>query len=314
MYQAFCAVNSAIQAHRSSRSFSDKADGGSSPLCEEHSLYLAALSSCLHEPVDKICRLLRANKSFLQRVDHYRNTMQKSAQLHRHLASFRFSQKKEYKKAISQYPGSRMLVSFHFGDFIYSNNLVAGHEEENRSQCFLTQLPPTEAFRSNMVRCFGEHEFANRQQLTTNAETPTRLISRLKKQSTTLLTFVDLPSGFGQRIKVTFLGRDAWFPKGPALLCVAAQVPIIPVLSYQSGEINHITVHPIIEPAPNEGESRGSACIRITQALVNILEAYLRMYPWQWRYLSALPAFFNESESPAGKACSQPVRARVGTG
>lgn len=297
MHQALIAGNTAAQLRPDCHSFGRVTGWPISHRGGDRSLYYSALSCYLHEPEKKVRRLLRANRRYLKRVEQYRNSVQGIARLNQHLASFRFTQQEAFTEFLGEYPKSRILAGFHFGDFIYSNNVVAAREEEGREQCFLAQLPPSAAFLGNMSRCFGERAFAHRQQLIASEVSPARLIARLGNDNTTLLTFVDLPDGFGKRIKVSFLGREAWFPKGPSLLSVAATVPVIPVISYLAGGTNHIRVHPLINPRADGSESRESACLRITQSLVDILEAYLSLFPWQWRYLAALPSFFHESKS-----------------
>lgn len=259
--------------------------------------YLAALSRYLHEPQRAISSLLKTNCNYLREVDRFRNTRQFRHRLNKHLRSFQFSQQDGFRCIQHRFPGSRILVSYHFGDFIYGNNVLACHEAAQRQQYFLTQLPSTAAFISNMNHCFGEARFSRRIQITADSTTPAALVARLRSEPCTLLTFADLPPGFGEPTPLRFLGREAWFPKGPAVLALMANAPIVPVLNWRQGATNRVQIYPLISPKLRDGESLQQASSRITQNLVNILEAALLHNPWQWRYLSALPSYFEPSST-----------------
>lgn len=186
---------------------------------------LLSLSRCLHEPCSTVKRLLGDNRKYLNEVERLRNRVQPSSRLDRHLASFQLQQPEELEELLRHIPGSRILVSFHFGDFIYGNSIVAGLEEPGRQQCYLTQLPATEAFLANMKLCFGADGIQRREQFLTASVSPQSLVKKLRREQCTLLTFVDLPAGFGERVGVSFLGRKAWFSKGPAVLSLASGAP-----------------------------------------------------------------------------------------
>ncbi len=250
------------------------------------------LSRYLHEPNSAMLQLLRKHRRYFNEVNRFRHRRQSPQVLDRHLASFQFQQRHEFDELQRHYPGSRILVSYHFGDFIYGNNLVAGCEIAGRQQYYLTQLPSSDAFLSNMHYCFGKDGFSNREQITANAVSAATLVRKLRSERCSLLTFVDLPSGFGERIRVSFLDRQAWFPKGPAVLSLASGAPILPVIHCRTGNSNHIQLFPLLEARKFHGESLLQASTRLTQSLVTILERALRRYPWQWRFLSLLPTYF----------------------
>jgi hypothetical protein len=264
---------------------------------QERNAYLAALSRYLHEPQGAISSLLKTNRKYLREVDCFRNTRQRKYKLTHHLRSFQFSQDAGFHCIQNRFPGSRILVSFHFGDFIYGNNVLASSEEPERQQYFLTQLPSTTAFIKNMNDCFGADRFARRTQITTDSTQAAALVARLRGETCTLLTFADLPPGFGEATRLRFLGRDAWFPKGPSLLALMAKAPLIPVLNWRHGRTNRVKIYPLITPDLCDGESLQQASSRITQKLVTILEDALLQNPWQWRFLSALPSYFQPASS-----------------
>ena len=88
------------------------------------------------------------------------------------------------------------------------------------------------------------------------------------------------------------MNRKALFPSGAATLSVLSHVPILPVLSMENEGANHVVVFPQMEPDRIDGESKNALVQRLTQKLVDILESALNEYSWQWRYLSALSAYF----------------------
>lgn len=254
------------------------------------------LSSLLHEPEQQVQQWLQRNRSYLARVERFRNKTQPRARLQAHKASFRFQQRQEFEELIHLDSRSRILLGFHFGDFIYGNNVVADSEPGSRRQCFLTQLPPTDHFLRNMRSCFGEEQFNNRQQLIADNTTSAELAAHLRRPQCSLLSFVDLPVGFGERVEVNFLGRRAWFPKGPATLALVCKIPLLPVINWWDGRLNRIQLFEQIEPRIATGETLQQATTRITQSLAGILESVLLQHPWQWRFLTALPAFFVEPD------------------
>lgn len=254
------------------------------------------LSSALHEPEKQIRGWLERNRKFLKDVESYRNKRQANAKLHAHKESFLCPQEYEFKKLCNSDVRSRLLVSYHFGDFVYGNNVLASFESRARQQSFLTQLSPGEEFLQNMRNCFGQAEFDKRDQLTLDSVSSSELLATLRNSGQTLLSFVDLPAGFGERIEVSFLGRRAWFPKGPAALCLASKTPILPVINVRNGLKNIIHLSEQIEPATKSSESFHCALTRITQTLVHVLEEFVTLCPWQWRFLSALPSYYLEPQ------------------
>ncbi len=257
-----------------------------------NSEYQAAIGRYLHLPGSEVRRLLHRNRKFLRGVECFRNTPQSINRLEKHVESFTVDSKEETTKFLAEDKRSRLLVSFHFGDFIYGNNVLASYEGYGRKQFFFTQLNPTTAFTANMEKAFGISKSAGPRQLTSKSSTAIGLVKKLKAENTSLLTFMDLPRGFGECTRVNFLGRHAWFPKGPAMLSLLAGVPILPILNYQEGNRHIINVFPLIESGIGDKNERKETAQRITQQLVSYLERALALYPSQWRFLSALPSFF----------------------
>ncbi len=255
------------------------------------------LSTILHEPNKQIDYWIKQNRHYLANVESLRNYRQSDSSLESHLNSFLCLQKNDFIDLCNHDARSRLLVSYHFGDFIYGNNVLAGFESDTRQQSFLTQLHSSSGFLHNMHSCFGETEFSKRRQLTLDTTSSSDLLALLRKPNQTVLSFVDLPYGFGERVAVSFLGRRAWFPKGPATLSLVSKSPIVPVINVWDGVRNSIQLRLQIEPIRQPQESLHDAVARITQSLVSVLEELVILYPWQWRFLSALPSYYLEPEA-----------------
>lgn len=89
---------------------------------------LACLSRCLGEPAGECQRILGANSRYLEAVERFRNAPQSQACLNRHVASFQFAQKDQLDFLDRHDRRSRLIASYHAGDFIYGANVYANHE------------------------------------------------------------------------------------------------------------------------------------------------------------------------------------------
>ncbi len=254
------------------------------------------LGRYLNLPLRELRSLLKRNRNYLASIESLRNQKQPRVVLKNHVQSFRFEHKSQFLHLINADKRSRLLVSYHFGDFVYGNNALAKLEEKTRDQFFLTQLHPTSGFTSNMHTAFAA-TVDRPKQLTTDSCTALSLVRLLKKDNTTLLTFMDLPKGFGERVKVKFFGKEAWFPKGPASIALLAKAPILPILNISGERNNEIKVFPQIEPVELSTRNIEEAVRKTTQQLVSHLEGAISLYPWQWRFLTNLPSFFENSEA-----------------
>ncbi len=252
----------------------------------------SALSRILREPQQEVKALLDRNWRYLAQVEKYRNRRLSPSTVHKHIDSFRFEQSDEYQQLLQQDSRSRLIVSFHFGDFVYGPNIVASFEGASRKQYFLTQLESTPEFLANWRAGFSHRRTRQPKQLIVSATSAVQLIRLLQIPDTTLLTFADLPPGFGRCTQVKLLGREAVFPSGPATLSVLSQVPMVPVLNVEVRGMNQVIAFPQLEPSLKIGESREQKVERLTQNLATILETALLEYAWQWRYLSLFPAYF----------------------
>ena len=259
-------------------------------------LLLATLSQCLHEPQSRCRKILRANTAYLSRVERYRNQPQSRARLLKHVARFEFPQQQELTRLDAEDQRPRLVASIHAGDFIYGTNVFANIESPNTRQFVLLQKTPGEAFQRNLSLAFGKKRYSSRTQLLLESFDFIQFRRRLNSSKSSLLTFTDLPPGFGRRVQIDFLGRAAWFPVGPALMAIANKMPILPLLNFSVGKANRIQLWPLIEPQRQAGQNIEEAAREVTQQLSYPLQWLLQRCPEQWRFLSALPSFFREEE------------------
>ena len=260
------------------------------------SALLATLSRVLHEPHGRCQQILRTNASYLSAVERLRNQPQSRARLRQHTSRFHFPQSRDLQLLDANDQRSRLVASYHTGDFIYGSNVFAGHESPETTQYVLMQKSPSAAFQQNLCSAFGERQFRSRTQLLLEDFDFLKFRRLLNSGKSSLLSFVDLPPGFGRRIQINFLGRKAWFPMGPALMAIANRMPILPLLNYSNGSCHHIQLWPLIETANRPGQSLEQNAREITQQLSYPLQWLLQSSPEQWRYLTALPAYFEETE------------------
>lgn len=259
-------------------------------------LLLATLSQCLHEPQSRCLKILKANAAYLSRVERYRNQPQDRAQLLKHVAQFEFPQQQELSRLDAEDQRPRLVASIHAGDFIYGTNVFANYESPDTKQYVLLQKAPSETFQRNLSQAFGEKRYRSRTQLLLDSFDFAQFRRRLNSSKSSLLTFTDLPPGFGRRVKIDFLGRAAWFPAGPALMAIANRMPILPLLNFSKGNSNRLQLWPLIEPGRPAGQSIEEAVRAVTQQLSYPLQWLVQHSPEQWRFLSALPSFFEEAE------------------
>ena len=259
---------------------------------------LQAITHYLRLPESECVTQLAANKRFLAEVERRRTTLQSRSRLRRHLGKWRCESLSSYQELLASDPRSRIIATFHFGDFVFGMNYLLRHEPVQRGRIVLTQRVSDRAYFSNMQRAFSDRVTTPEQQWLTDGLSAARLGERLRNESITLVTFCDLPPQFGAGTRVEFLGRRAQFPRGAASLALRYQVPILPAICCYRRGVHHIVLAQQIEPHVRNEENRSACITRLTQQLIRQLESFVRVYPWQWRFLGSLPSYFAESEGP----------------
>ena len=255
----------------------------------EHS---TCISIYLRESLRYTEIILLKNAFFQKRLQYRRNQTLDDLSLKNHIGRFDFEQQQEYSMLVSQDKRSRILACYHFGDFVYAMNYIVSLEAISRKGLLLSQSEATSQYFDNMERAFGKKVTGTDSQIICSKLDITRLSSLLRKGNSTLVLFCDLPNGYGEQVRVKFLNRSAWFPKGPAVLALVNKVPLLPSISYYDGKRHKIELANQIEPYTLNHESLEDGVIRITQELVDFFEYFLYRYPEQWRFLQKLPLYF----------------------
>ncbi len=82
---------------------------------------------------------------------------------------------------------------------------------------------------------------------------------------------------------VTFFGRPAYTPVGPAALSLMTGAPILPCFLIRQGRRFRLMMEPPI-PTP-QTRDRAEALVHITQAWSDVVESYIRRYPDHWVWM-----------------------------
>lgn len=256
---------------------------------------LGALSIYLREPCEQVRRVLNRHVRLQQRLDHQRQQLLSKSQLQRLQQSFSFPSQQAYSQLLASDSRSRILAAFHLGDYVFGMNALVASVPHRGVVRVLSQQAATANQWQNVRAAFGARTHGPEAELLTANTAPSQLSTFLRKRGSTLLLFCDLPVGNGELVKVRFLGRDAWFPRGAATLAVANRVPVLPVITFRQGRRNQIAVLPQLESVPKHhaGERSSHRVQQLTQALVNILQQFFLWSPEQWRFLQSLPLYFD---------------------
>ena len=87
---------------------------------------------------------------------------------------------------------------------------------------------------------------------------------------------------FGHGLTVSLCGHEVLFPRGPAILSLRAQAPVVPVFLVREGPwAFRLCVEPPIWPTTTDGRLDRSIR-RLTQAYADVVARYLRRFPDQW--------------------------------
>ncbi len=85
----------------------------------------------------------------------------------------------------------------------------------------------------------------------------------------------------GNGIKINFMGKDVLIPRGPAVISLKTEAPIILIFLIREKDNNFkIIIEEAIHPAEFQDEE--SSVRLLTQKYVRILEKYIKDYPTQW--------------------------------
>lgn len=266
------------------------------------------LADLLHEPLSSMHRRWRRHHVYLQQTDTDRNRHLCARRARRILSSQRCPQRDDYFALVREDNRSRIYTAYHFGDFVYGLNFLLQSCPQERPDSasgrrllVLTEKGSSAAYQANLRRLFGAPWAAHIEELNIarlgRRAAMLRLVRALHRGNCSLVMFCDLPPAFGAEVRVSFLGRPALFPAGPATLSIVTGAPMLPVICTMRDGRREILLSPQIEPVPRPGESRAVLTSRLTQSLVCILEQQFRPRPEYWRFLRWLPAFLQSPQA-----------------
>ncbi|MFK7863501.1 MAG: hypothetical protein AB8B95_04645 [Pseudohongiellaceae bacterium] len=253
---------------------------------------LLQLSFYLREPLKETQELLNRNEKHLQKVEILRNHPQRHSTLVEHIKKIHVPQESHFKHLDAADETPKIIVSFHFGDFIYGVHKLLSSQESTANTLVLSQKKSTEQYLKNMKSAFGENSASLENQLLLDEVTIKDLMVFLRRPKSRLVMFADLPSAYGETTEINFLGRKAFFPRSIGLLALASKVPILPVICINANTGHRVEIGKQIEPNAVFNETKADAITRITQTQIDFFEYYFLQDKSQWRYLQYLAQYF----------------------
>lgn len=274
-----------------------KKSGDSSKINASKQQDFLRIAFYLREPLQATVAILRVNQLFLAKVEKLRNSVQSPSSIVRHVQRFHIPQQTEISSLLSNDRRSRIIASYHFGDFVYGLHKLLCLQDDPSKTLVLSQSTSSPEYIKNMASGFGDKGAGSQNQALLANTDVRHLCEFLRIPMQCLVMFADLPREFGESVDVEFLGRKAAFPKSIALLSLVNKVPILPVICFQEGGVHRVEAGRQIEPRLLDGETRTDAVNRITQLQINFFQYFFTQHKEQWRYLHHLPKYFAEAQS-----------------
>lgn len=256
------------------------------PQCERE------ISLLLRRPIASVRSHLAWNRLHNSRLELRRTRRGRAMQVRRYCDAIRFEQQQDYLDLLRADTRSRIVGSFHFGDFLFGAARLFSLESARRRSFVVSLNRSVQASYENLHHGFGQRAPGSECELLLRELGPAQLSQLLREGSTSLLLFCDLPPGLSETTCVRFLDRPARFSIGPALLALANRVPLLPLLSVYDGGSNCVRLGQQIEPELLETETLRQGARRLTQELVSVFERFLLGHPEQWRFLPLLPSYY----------------------
>jgi Bacterial lipid A biosynthesis acyltransferase len=255
------------------------------------------IAAAIRQPLSTVRMFLAKNRIYNRRFEQRRNTVEREVLVRRYCEGFTLSQHDDYLSLIRSDARSRIIVSFHIGDFLFGSACLLGLENSARRHYVLTLNKASKACYSNLAAGFGAAAPGPECELLFEATTSVQLSQILRTPNNSLLLFCDVPGGLNQTTEVEFLNRSAWFSAGPAVLAITNSVPLLPLINYSTDDRAYLRFGAQIEPKLLPSETLQQAVKRITQTLVSFFESVLQKHPDQWRFLALLPLYFVDPET-----------------
>lgn len=99
-------------------------------------------------------------------------------------------------------------------------------------------------------------------------------------------------------VTLPFMGKEAPFAMGPAILASLLQCPVITLFALLEGKVVRLYAHEIAKRIRLERRDRGSAVSEALRPFVNLLEEYALTHPYDWFNFYA---FWSLPKAPAGR-------------
>ena len=249
------------------------------------------LAYLLRQPIRDVTALLASNRAHNSGLERSRNIIYSQSLVRQYCSKILIPQHEDYLILERDDPRSRIVVSFHFGDFIYGCAKLFTLGSNARRKFVLSLNNSSSACYSNLLAGFGSEAPRPETELPLLQTSTARLSELLRAGNTSILLFCDLPPGLGEGTQVRLLNRVVCFSIGPAILAIANKVPILPLINFSNGEHNYVYLGRQIEPELMGSESLRIGARRITQELASFFEAVFVSYPEQWRFVSLLERY-----------------------
>lgn len=255
-------------------------------------------SLVLRQPSKAVRSLLAENRLYNKRFERRRHSVDSHCRVRSYCSAIRLPQQDEYLDLLRRDERSRILASFHCGDFLYGSAKLISLSATSHRHYVLSLNESSPACIENLAVGFGRETPWKAYELLLRQSSSLALSGLLRETRTSLLLFCDLPPGLNEAAEVSFLGRPAWFSIGPAMLSLSNRIPLLPLINYFDGEANRVVLGRQFEPQRDGSESLRQAASRMTQQLVAFFEDIFVQHPEQWRFLSLLPSYFAKPDMP----------------
>lgn len=255
------------------------------------------IAHAFRQPVNAIDTLLARNRLHNCRFEQRRHKVERASLVQRYCEGFEIPQREDYLELIRKDGRSRIVASFHSGDFLYGSASLFSIDSNKRRKYVLSLNRSSIACYSNLTAGFGHEAPGPGSELLLCETGSSKLSQILRAGNASILLFCDVPPGLNETTDVEFLNRQAWFSIGPAILALANRVPLLPLINYSTSNSSYLRLGSQIEPELLPSETLRAGAKRITQSLVSFFESVFIENPEQWRFLSLLPCYFSKPRS-----------------
>lgn len=250
------------------------------------------IAYALRQPIAVINSLLAKNRRHNCRFEQRRNSAEREGLVQHYCKEFQIPQREDYLHLVRNDERSRIVVSFHCGDFLYGSASLFSLDSNQRRKYVLSLNRNSDACYTNLAAGFNHKAPGPECELLLDETPASKLSQILRAGNASVLLFCDVPPGLNETTEVRFLNRHAWFSIGPAVLALVNRVPLLPLINYSTGDSSSVRLGNQIEPVLLPSETLRAGAKRITQSLVSFFEAVLLEHPEQWRFLALLPLYF----------------------